>query len=1213
MKKLLLSLFLVLISFSSYAQLSGDYYIPQGANPQGFATLASAIDSLNKVGLSGTVYFYIDDNLAETGSLLRMYRGDLSAANNLVIKPAPTKTPTITITSCASTGRTAFVGITLDSTSYVTFDGSNTVGGTTRDLTISLNDASARIGIQLYGNADAVAVKNLIIKYGQIPGSTSTSRGIYVNGQSTGVTDGFTVENCLIGDGTFDPAYAVSVTGYGTAPTVNASNVVIKNNILYGTLRRVYFYFVGTVGTPCEISGNRIYGLIAPPDANVVWGILFNTYNGTINVFNNVLNSLRQATTGTQGVYGFGTLNGQGSTELNIYNNFFGGDFIHSGTGIPASVDVISFQDAAAGAKVKIYYNTVVLNNMTKSASGRMTCLRFNPAAGSTFDIQNNIFVDKRDGIISKAIMFGGSTTTFTSNHNDIFVSGVGANIGNYNGTDRLTLTDWQTASGQDANSVSKDVLFVSDTDFHLTGTSNGDLDLLATPIAGITTDIDGNTRSKLFPYKGADEGTIKLLPPLAGDYYIGAPGTGPGGTDPQFATLREAFDVLNDATFAGDCHLYITSDITETYTPAVGLGLAINPTPYTVTFKPYTGVQPVITLNYPSDLNGGPSGALVIGIPSKGNISWDSLRTTKNIVIDGSNTVDGTTRDLTIQSALTAQRNAFPLTIVGDVSNMVVKNTNIYYRAQGVSTSGNLFVSAVMLRSRNYLNKNWVPRDILFENNHISANFDGVVQSAQGYGCYQSGTPNVLDYPHNITLKNNLIEGKRRAIALYKAGSHDIVGNIIVLNQNIVANTTNEAIYAVDVDTNAVINIYDNRISKISSITNAANNGNTAISIETFGTYNIYNNMIYGFELTAANPVAYLRGIKNSSASATLNLNFNSIYMNNLADIGTGAVTYQGILLSDGINSLANNIVVSAEPDFPSYCIYRSGTAGAVTSNYNDFYAADATNGNVGFWDVAATKSLTDWQTASSLDANSISADPLFVSATDLHLQNISSPVMGKGIAIPGITSDIDGETRDDIPEIGADDFPGVIPVELVSFTASLEKNNVVLKWQTATELNSSYFSIERKVAGSEWTSIGRVNAAGNSTNPVEYRFVDEKVVGPKSFYRLKQVDFDGSYSFSKEVEVNTEMPTTFALSQNYPNPFNPTTKINYSVPFDSKVTISIYSVTGELVKELVNDFVAAGSYSVDFNGSDLASGMYIYRMVAGSFVQTHKMMLLK
>ena len=702
-------------------------------------------------------------------------------------------------------------------------------------------------------------------------------------------------------------------------------------------------------------------------------------------------------------------------------------------------------------------------------------------------------------------------------------------------------------------------------------------------------------------------------IPALSGDYYIGAPGTGPGGTDPQFATLREAFDVLNDATFAGDCNFYITSDITETYTPAVGLGLAINPAPYTVTFKPYTGTQPVITLNYPSDLNSGPSGALVIGIPSKGNIAWDSLRTTKNIVIDGSNTVGGTSRDLTIQTSLTAQRNAFPMTIVGDVSDLVIKNTNIYYKAQGVSTSGNLFVSAVLLRSRNYLNVNWVPHNILLENNHISANFDGVVQSAQGYGCYQSGTPLPLDYPYNITLKDNVIEGKRRSIALYRAGSHDIVGNEIILNQNIGFNISNEAIYAVDVDTNSVINMDRNKISKVSSLTNAATFGNTAISIETFGTYNISNTMIYGFELTAANPVAYVRGVKNSSASATLNFAFNSIYMDNLSDIGTGTVTYQGLLISNGTNNLANNIVVSAEGDFTSYCIYRDLALGTLNSDYNDFYPVNTTNGNVGYFNTAATPTLANWQSASGQDANSYSVDPLFVSTTDLHLANIGSPMLGKGLAIPGVTTDFDGETRDSIPEIGADEFPGIIPVELLAFNAALEQNSVILTWQTATELNTSHFEVERKSEGTEWNSIGRVNAAGNSTSRIDYRFVDENTNGSVLKYRLKMIDLDGSYTYSQEVEINSSLPTSFSLSQNYPNPFNPTTKINYTVPFDSKVTISIYSITGELVMDLVNDFVSAGSYSVDFNGSNLASGMYIYKMTAGNFTQTNKMMLMK
>lgn len=355
----------------------------------------------------------------------------------------------------------------------------------------------------------------------------------------------------------------------------------------------------------------------------------------------------------------------------------------------------------------------------------------------------------------------------------------------------------------------------------------------------------------------------VDLRAQLTGDYYIGSAGTGPGGSDPDYPTLEAAFNVINNASITGDCNFFITSDITEPNT-AHGLGLAVDPSPNTITFKPFTGVQPVITLQYPVDINSGPSGAFVIGIPSDNNIAWNDLRTTKNIVIDGSNTVGGTTRDLTIQSSLTAQRNAFPITIVGDVSNLIVKNTNIYYKAQGVSTSGNLFVSAVQVRSRNNLSADYVPHDLTFENNHISSNFDGVVQSAQGYGTYQSGTPVPALLPYNITLINNLIEGKRRAVTLYLAGSHDIIGNEIILNQNISTNTTNEAIYAVNVIAGSVINIYDNKISKLFATSfSLANSGNTGISIETAGTYNIYNNFIYGFGFDSSSVAAYLRGIK--------------------------------------------------------------------------------------------------------------------------------------------------------------------------------------------------------------------------------------------------------------------------------------------------------------------------------------------------------------
>lgn len=190
-------------------------------------------------------------------------------------------------------------------------------------------------------------------------------------------------------------------------------------------------------------------------------------------------------------------------------------------------------------------------------------------------------------------------------------------------------------------------------------------------------------------------------------------------------------------------------------------------------------------------------------------------------------------------------------------------------------------------------------------------------------------------------------------------------------------------------------------------------------------------------------------------------------------------------------------------------------------------------------------------------------------------------------------------------------------LPVELSSFTASSNQNVVNLKWQTTTEVNNYGFEIERASSSTMplqvWEKIGFVNGNGNSNSPKTYSFNDYNPSGGSKFlYRLKQIDNDGQFEYSYAVEVEI-VPKEFALYQNYPNPFNPTTKINYCVPFDSRVAIYIYSITGELVSELVNDNIETGTYSIDFNGSNLASGMYIYKMAAGSFVKTYKMMLMK
>lgn len=191
-------------------------------------------------------------------------------------------------------------------------------------------------------------------------------------------------------------------------------------------------------------------------------------------------------------------------------------------------------------------------------------------------------------------------------------------------------------------------------------------------------------------------------------------------------------------------------------------------------------------------------------------------------------------------------------------------------------------------------------------------------------------------------------------------------------------------------------------------------------------------------------------------------------------------------------------------------------------------------------------------------------------------------------------------------------------LPVELTSFTASTNNNIVNLNWQTATEVNNYGFDIERTVvethsdASLQWEKIGFVKGSGNSNSPKSYNFTDKNLTSTKFKYRLKQIDIDGKFEYSNEVEVEI-IPAAYSLSQNYPNPFNPITSIKFELPQASKVTLNVYNILGEQVVNLINENLEAGFHSVPFNASELPSGTYIYRLQADKFVQTKKMILLK
>lgn len=190
------------------------------------------------------------------------------------------------------------------------------------------------------------------------------------------------------------------------------------------------------------------------------------------------------------------------------------------------------------------------------------------------------------------------------------------------------------------------------------------------------------------------------------------------------------------------------------------------------------------------------------------------------------------------------------------------------------------------------------------------------------------------------------------------------------------------------------------------------------------------------------------------------------------------------------------------------------------------------------------------------------------------------------------------------------------ILPVELSSFSSSIVENNVKLNWVTGFEINNEGFEIERRLVSSqnEWLKIGYIPGARNSNSLINYSYSDYNLRIGKYNYRLKQIDFNGNhkyYDLANEVVIG--VPKKFNLRQNYPNPFNPMTKINYEIPIDSKVSIKLYDMTGRVVVNILNVTQPAGYYSIQFNGSSLASGIYYYRINAGEFVDTKRMVLVK
>lgn len=477
--------------------LAGTYYIPQGDNDSGFNSLFEAISVVNEVGLSSETTFLIDADITETEQL-RINRGDLGETNRLYIKPAPGKQVTISTND-----------FRLVDTGYITVDGSDN-GDDSRNLTFEKSEETGGF-IGLLSNTLNVEFKNVNIIYADQNGSGTYA--VLINrresGDDSGRAENVTFDNVQIGEDGKSFRDAFWLFGSTSVAEFFHRNVSITNGE----------FFVGRSAlrtqthTNTVFSGNSVH--VQAAEAGGIPAINLNTPIESFTFSGNEI-SFESNSNDTGGQFVGLNVTNTLIEQVMISNNTFTNAAFTSGSSTDNSFYAVRHDGAATIAELQLYHNSVYLTDVGQSGEHSAVGLAAGSSTAATLSAVNNIFVNDR-AQASSTIYQWYDQDQLTADYNNIVTASPGlvATVGD---AEFELLIDW-TDIGKDENSSEASVEFVSGTDLRLTGSSIGDNDLAGTPLAVVSTDIDGNQRSELAPYKGAFEGDIELT----GDVQIGA------------------------------------------------------------------------------------------------------------------------------------------------------------------------------------------------------------------------------------------------------------------------------------------------------------------------------------------------------------------------------------------------------------------------------------------------------------------------------------------------------------------------------------------------------------------------------------------------------------------------------------------------------------------------------------------------------------------
>jgi hypothetical protein len=706
-------------------------------------------------------------------------------------------------------------------------------------------------------------------------------------------------------------------------------------------------------------------------------------------------------------------------------------------------------------------------------------------------------------------------------------------------------------------------------------------------------------------------------LPPLAGNYNVGVSQT--------YTTITAA---VNDLSLRGASDSVIFTLMDATYGPSETF--PINLAAYqgasninTVTIRPSVGINSVITgsagapavfkmtnaNNYIIDgLNTGGS-SLTLTSTNTGTSSVIWLASTgignKNIRILNT-TINGGSNSSTTAAGIAATLDGSPSSGGADNDSISIIGNTINKCFYGIYANGTAAISAGGLDA-------WTITD-----NLIGPNVSG----SDNIGFAGIWMNNAL----NVNISRDSIRNVITATTVTTGGSGIQLANVnrAIIHQNILRDITSttstsgvNSISAINLGANVINSkISRNTIRGIASTTTGGY-GAKAIIVNTSAGANdtLINNMISDvWCFVDVNTIYWPVGIDIEGASGDIKVYNNSINIFGThtgwasATGSTGAAALFVSATGTGID-VRNNILVCSY-DNPNVTIDKSYSFYALSApssfsniNYNNYYVNGAP-AILAFYNTADQTSLAALQTATGLDGSSINDSTNFVSQVDLHLAGTTLgnlAYIGKSFAF--LTHDIDGDARVLLyPYMGADEsttFP--LPVKLTAFNAAvLNAKDVLTTWTTATEINNARFEVERSTDGKIFEKAGSVKGAGNSSRELNYRFVDntpfEKANTTTLYYRLKQVDFDGHFTYSPIVRVAKTAVEANAIVV-YPNPYSTDFNISFAAANSGEAMIEIVDIHGRLVATQFNTVTSGNNTIAVIESASLNSGIYFVR----------------